>query len=187
MSDSSSHLTPDHNEPKSKIQQTFDFALPVILIIGLVALLAIMKGENVQGYSPIFPQDAWLIRVVAYLVIGAELATAFVISAALLQATISYTRHLLDPINQQINYTERIRLRLGHMLNLGLEFAIGSDILRLSVSPSSADIIILFSKVLLRILLNYFLDREIQASEELCGPGNYVPPLLDLDNPDDRI
>jgi len=154
------------------------YALPVILITGLAALLAIMADKPIQGYQPIFPQEAWLTNVVAYLIMGAELATAFVIGAALLRATVSYTRHLFDPINRQINYTERIRLRLGHMLNLGLEFAIGSDILRLAVAPSTQDIIILFAKVLLRILLNYFLDREIRASEELCGPGNYVPPII---------
>jgi uncharacterized membrane protein len=181
MSDSSSHNRFDNNEPKQTIQQCFEFALPVIFIAGLVALLAIMRGEDIQGYAPIFPQEAWLTKIVVYLVLGAEFATAFVIGASLVQATISYTRHLFDPINRQINYTERIRLRLGHMLNLGLEFAIGSDILRLAVAPSSQDIIILFAKVMLRILLNYFLDREIKASEELCGPGNYVPPLLDKD------
>jgi uncharacterized membrane protein len=181
MSDSSTHGSFDNEGPKSKIQQGIDFALPVILIVGLVAILAIMSGEPVQGYQPIFPQEAWLTRVVAYLVMAAELATAFVIGAALARATVSYIRHLFDPINRQINYTERIRLRLGHMLNLGLEFAIGSDILRLAVAPSSQDILILFAKVLLRILLNYFLDREIRASEELCGPGNYVPPIVSDD------
>ena len=171
-------------QTKNGIKQCLDFALPVILIAGLVGILTIMKGEPVQGYLPIFPQEAWLTSVVAYLVMGAELATALVIGAALVQATIDYAKHLFDPINRQINYTERIRLRLGHMLNLGLEFAIGSDILRLAVAPSSQDIIILFAKVLLRILLNYFLDREIKASEELCGPGNYVPPLIDYEDID---
>jgi uncharacterized membrane protein len=171
----------NNRQSKNSVQQCFEFALPVILIAGLVAVLALMRGEHVLGYAPIFPQEAWLTRIVAFLVMGAELATAFVISIAIIHATISYIRHLFDPINRQINYTERIRLRLGHMLNLGLELAIGSDILRLAVAPSSQDILILFSKVLLRILLNYFLDREIRASEELCGPGNYVPPLIDID------
>ena len=181
MSDPSSHMETNQDGQKNKFQQGIDYALPVILIVGLVAILAIMSGEPVQGYQPIFPQEAWLTRVVAYLVMAAELATAFVIGAALARATVSYIRHLFDPINRQINYTERIRLRLGHMLNLGLEFAIGSDILRLAVAPSSQDILILFAKVLLRILLNYFLDREIRASEELCGPGNYVPPIVSDD------
>jgi uncharacterized membrane protein len=136
MSDSSSHNRFDDNEPKQTIQQCLDFALPVILIAGLVALLAIVKDEQIQGYSPIFPQEAWLTKIVVYLVLGAEFATAYVIGAALIHATVSYTKHLFDPINRQINYTERIRLRLGHMLNLGLEFAIGSDILRLAVAPA---------------------------------------------------
>lgn len=184
MSDLSSVTNTDEGNHKNNVQRCLDFALPVILIAGLVGILALMKGEPVQGYLPIFPQEAWLTNVVAYLVIGAELATALVIGAALIQATIDYTKHLFDPINRQINYTERIRLRLGHMLNLGLEFAIGSDILRLAVAPSSQDILILFAKVMLRILLNYFLDREIKASEELCGPGNYVPPLIDLEDID---
>ena len=169
------------DKPSQDSQQNehwMNYILPVTLITGLAALLAIMADKPIQGYQPIFPQEAWLTNIVAYLIIGAELATAFVIGAALVRATVSYIRHLFDPINRQINYTERIRLRLGHMLNLGLEFAIGSDVLRLAVAPSTQDIIILFAKVLLRILLNYFLDREIRASEELCGPGNYVPPII---------
>ena len=168
----------NNNKFKNSLQQSCDYVLPIVLIVGLVAILAIMSGEPVQGYQPIFPQEAWLTQIVSYLIMAAELATAFVIGAALARATVSYIRHLFDPINRQINYTERIRLRLGHMLNLGLEFAIGSDILRLAVAPSSQDILILFAKVLLRILLNYFLDREIRASGELCGPGNYVPPIV---------
>lgn len=176
-----------NDQSKPTIQYCIDFVLPVILIAGLVALLAIMMGEPVQGYTPLIPEESIFTRGLGYLIIGLELATAYVIATAMIRATISYTRHLFDPINRQINYTERIRLRLGHMLNLGLEFAIGSDILRLAVAPSTRDIIILFTKVLLRILLNYFLDREIQASEELCGPGNYVPPLNDTDEMDENV
>lgn len=177
---------PNENR-KTTMEHCVDFVLPVILIGGLVALLAIMIREPVQGYEGIIPQDAWLTHVLSYIIVATEIATAFVIASALARATISYTRHLFDPINRQINYTERIRLRLGHMLNLGLEFAIGSDILRLAVAPSTRDIIILFTKVLLRILLNYFLDREIRASEELCGPGNYIPPMDDPETADENI
>jgi uncharacterized membrane protein len=177
----------NNGQTKNGVKQCLDFALPVILIAGLVSLLAIMMGNPVEGYTPLIPEEGFFTRILGYVIIAMELATAFVIVAALIRATLSYTRHLFDPINRQINYTERIRLRLGHMLNLGLEFAIGSDILRLTIAPSTRDIIILFTKVLLRILLNYFLDREIRASEELCGPGNYVPPLNGLDDMDEYI
>lgn len=151
------------------------YILPVALIAGLVALLSIVANRPTDELQPIIPQEEWLTQIAGYLIIAAEGAAALVIGSAVIRAIISYSRHLLDPMTRQINYTERIRLRLGHMLNLGLEFAMGSDILRLAVSPSTGDVIILFSIVLLRVLLNYFLEREIRSSAEFCGPGDYVP------------
>ena len=155
------------------------YLLPVAIIAGLVALLIVIAQQPPDELQPIIPQEEWLTQVAGYLIIGAEAAAAYVIGAAVLRAVISYTRHLLDPMTRQINFTERIRLRLGHMLNLGLEFAMASDILRLAVSPTTGDIIILFAIVLLRILLNYFLEREIRSSAEFCGPGDYLPPAED--------
>jgi uncharacterized membrane protein len=153
------------------------YILPVAIIAGLVALLIVIAQQPPDELQPIIPQEEWLTSVAGYLIIGAEAAAAFVIGSAVVRAIVSYTRHLFDPMSRQINFTERIRLRLGHMLNLGLEFAMGSDILRLAVSPTTGDIIILFAIVLLRILLNYFLEREIRSSAEFCGPGDYLPPI----------
>ena len=153
------------------------YILPVALIAGLVALLTIIAEQPMEELTPVIPEEEWLTEIVGWLIMAAEAAAAFVIGAAVVRAIISFIQHILDPMTLQIDYTERIRLRLGHMLNLGLEFAMGSDILRLAVSPSTADVIILFSIVLLRILLNYFLEREIRSSEEFCGPGDYVPPM----------
>ena len=153
------------------------YILPVALIAGLVALLIVISQQPPETMEPIIPQEEWLTKIVGYLIIAAEAAATYVIGAAVIRAIIGYTRHLFDPMSRQIDFTERIRLRLGHMLNLGLEFAMGSDILRLAVSPTTADVIILFAIVLLRILLNYFLEREIRSSAEFCGPGDYVPPV----------
>jgi len=134
------------------------YILPVALIAGLVALLTIIADQPVEEIESIIPQEELLTQVVSYLIIAAEAAAAFVIGSAMVRAVISYVQHILDPMSRQINYTEQIRLRLGHMLSLGLEFAMGSDILRLAVSPTTSDVIILFAIVLLRILLNYFLE-----------------------------
>lgn len=152
------------------------YLLPLILIAGLVALLTIIADQPMEALATIIPEEEWLTHIAGYLIMAAEGAAALVIGAAVIQAMISYTKHLFDPMTRQINYTERIRLRLGHMLNLGLEFAMASDILRLAVAPSTGDVIILLAIVLLRILLNYFLEREIRSSEEFCGPGDFVPP-----------
>jgi uncharacterized membrane protein len=162
--------------PSERDEHWMSYILPVALIAGLVALLTIISDQPGEELQPIIPQEAWLTSVVGYLIIGIEAAAAYVIGAAVIRAIISYTRHLFDKLAKQVNSTEQIRLRMGHMLNLGLEFAMASDILRLAVSPTTADIIILFAIVLLRILLNYFLEREIRSSQEFCGPGDYVPP-----------
>lgn len=151
--------------------------LPITIIAGLVFLLSIVADQPIDELESVIPEEEYLTQIAGYLIIAAEGAAAFIIGSAVIQAIISFIRHLFDPMTQQINYTERIRLRLGHMLNLGLEFAMGSDILRLAISPSTADVIILLAIVLLRILLNFFLEREIRSSAEFCGPGDYIPPM----------
>lgn len=96
------------------------YILPVALIAGLVALLIVIAQQPPDELQPIISQEEWLTGFAGYLIIGAEAAAAYVIGAAVVRAVISYTRHLLDPMTRQINFTERIRLRLGHMLTLGL-------------------------------------------------------------------
>lgn len=59
-----------------------------------------------------------------------------------------------------------IRLQLGRVLALGLEFTVASDILRTAVAPTRQDILNLGAIVLLRTLLNYFLEREISQGEQ---------------------
>jgi uncharacterized membrane protein len=162
---------------RRKNEHWMHYLLPIAQIAGLVALLSIVATQPSLELEPIIPQEEWLTTIAGYIIIGAEAGAALVIGTAIIRATVSYIRHIFDPLNRQIDYTERIRLRLGHMLNLGLEFAMGSDILRLAVSPSTEEIIILLAIVLLRILLNYFLEREIRSSADFCGPGNYVPPV----------
>lgn len=168
-------MTDNSSKNNNREEHCMNYLLPIAVIAGLVVLLIVISDTPLE-LPPIIPQEEILTTVAGYLIIAAEAAAALVIGSAVISAIINYIRHLFDPMARQINSTERIRLRLGHMLNLGLEFAMGSDILRLAVSPTTADIIILFAIVLLRILLNYFLEREIRSSAEFCGPGDYIPP-----------
>lgn len=169
-------MSEEFSQGPMREEHPISYILPVALIAGLVALLFIVSGQPPEELQSVIPQEEWLTPIAGYFIIAAEGAAALVIGSAVVTAIVGYVRHMLDPLASQINSTERIRLRLGHMLNLGLEFAMGSDILRLAVSPSTGDVIILFAIVLLRILLNYFLEREIRSSAEFCGPGDYIPP-----------
>ncbi|KUH38681.1 MULTISPECIES: DUF1622 domain-containing protein [Streptomyces] len=66
----------------------------------------------------------------------------------------------------------RIRLRLGRFLVLGLEFQLAGDVLRTAVAPSFAEIGQLAAIAAIRTALNYFLGREIaQERDEIERAG----------------
>jgi uncharacterized membrane protein len=62
------------------------------------------------------------------------------------------------------------RLRLGRWLSLALEFELAADILRTAIAPSWDEIGKLAAIVVLRTLLNYFLEREIRSSDAAANP-----------------
>ncbi|MFV0131761.1 DUF1622 domain-containing protein [Streptomyces sp. HMX87] len=79
----------------------------------------------------------------------------------------------------QVSGFNRIRLRLGRFLVLGLEFQLAGDVLRTAVAPSFTEIGQLAAIAAIRTALNYFLGREIaqeraelnaEASREQAGP-----------------
>jgi uncharacterized membrane protein len=139
--------------------------LPLALIAGLVLLLGFDVGGPGEAKAMITPLEPWLQLLVGYLATGAEIAAALVIGVAVLRAIGLYLYQLLTNMDAQFSYTESIRLRLGRVLALGLEFTIASDILRTVVSPTRQEIMNLGAIVLLRSLLNYFLEMEISAGE----------------------
>lgn len=139
--------------------------LPLALIFGLVLLLNLNAGQTSSETNTGSPLEAWLKLIVGYLAAGAEIAAAIVIGAAVIRGILNYVRQLFSH-RQHIDSTESIRLQLGRVLALGLEFTVASDILRTAVAPTRQDILNLGAIVLLRTLLNYFLEREIQQGEQ---------------------
>ena len=60
----------------------------------------------------------------------------------------------------------RVRLDLGRMLALGLEFQLASDILRTAIAPTLREIAELAAVAAIRTALNYFLGKEIRQERE---------------------
>lgn len=56
-----------------------------------------------------------------------------------------------------------IRLRLGRVLTLGLEFIVAADLIGTTTAPDYYSVGIVASIVLIRTLLSYTLNREINA------------------------
>jgi uncharacterized membrane protein len=147
-------------------ESLINLILPLTLILGLVALLS-LNTEQVAGERQVIsPLEEWLRVIVGYLAAGTEIAAAIVIGGAVVRGITLYLRLFFARSSLHFDSTEGIRLQLGRVLALGLEFTVASDILRTAVAPSRQDILSLGEIVLLRTLLNYFLEREIQQGEQ---------------------
>ena len=59
-----------------------------------------------------------------------------------------------------------VRLDLGRFLTLGLEFQLGSDLLRTAVAPTFREIGQLAAVATIRTALNFFLARDIREERE---------------------
>jgi uncharacterized membrane protein len=150
---------------RSSAESLTNLFLPLALILGLVLLLNADAGQNSAEVRTGTPLESWLKVIVDYLAGAAEIAAALVIGAAVFRGIVTYIRQLFSR-RQHVDATEGIRLQLGRVLALGLEFTVASDILRTAVAPTRQDILNLGAIVLLRTLLNYFLELEIRQGEQ---------------------
>jgi uncharacterized membrane protein len=150
---------------KGFLESLINLLLPLGLIFGLVLLLSLNVDETPID-SGATPLESWLKVIVGYLTAGTEIAAALVIGVAVIRGIFEYISVLFSRSRPRVDVTESVRLKLGRSLTLGLEFTVASDILRTAVAPTRQDILNLAAIVLLRTLLNYFLEREIEQGEQ---------------------
>lgn len=143
-----------------------NFLIPLSLVFGLFLLLSLDTEQVDKTAVPENPIETWVNPIVAYLAAGAEIAAALVIGFGIFQSIFVYASALFSRSKRGSDLTESIRLRLGRVLVLGLEFTVAADILRTVVAPTRPDILNLAAIVFLRTLLNYFLEQEIRQVEE---------------------
>lgn len=158
---------PSRPDPRGDSRVWSEVVLCLGLITGVVVLLVIdpgtPAGEPMQEGSE--GLEGILRTAVHLLAAGAEIAAASVIGWGVVQAFASYALKVVRPGGDAVNSTEGLRVRLGRTLALGLEFTLASDILQTAVAPGRAEVILLGIIILLRTLLNIFLEREIEAIE----------------------
>lgn len=96
-----------------------------------------------------------------YMVYFAEIAAAIIILIGAIQAIWIYFKFIIgrkkcfDDLNQG-------RLKLGYSLSLGLGFLVGADVIKSAVTPTWNEIGILGAVVGIRIILNFFLMRDLR-------------------------
>lgn len=114
-----------------------------------------------------------------YLAGGIEAAAALLVAVAALEAMLRAIPLLFtkeDPANEE---KEAVRLRLGHWLTVAIEFELAADILRTAVAPTWNIIGQLAAIVVLRTVLNYFLQQEIaRTARRKAQTGLEAPVTL---------
>lgn len=85
---------------------------------------------------------------------------AIIILMGILRALIHYFRWIFG--NSKIDMNT-IRLNLGLVITLGLEFIVAADLIGTTTAPDYYTVGILASIVLIRTLLSYTINREISS------------------------
>jgi uncharacterized membrane protein len=140
--------------------------LPIALIAGLIGFLLLGLGEELlepQLESAIEPHLRTIAAWAASIVEGIAI---LVIAIGVFRSTTLYLVQNLKPVESRNEFIKAIQLGLGRTLALGLEFLIAGDILRTAVAPTQHQILRLGAIVLLRTLMNYFLEHEMHQVEE---------------------
>ena len=104
-------------------------------------------------------------ELTVYLAGAIEVAAAIIIGFAAVEATLRALPLFVPRRSPLHDDVEIIRLRLGRWLTLAIEFELAADILRTAVTPTWNDIGQLAAIVVLRTVLNYFLQREVGKAE----------------------
>lgn len=114
-----------------------------------------------QQIKDVFQLIAFVLSVLAGVII--------VIAAvdSLIRYVIKFGDYLKDPVS-----TDTIRLRLGRSLSFALEFLVGADILRTIIAPSLTEIAVLGATVAIRVVLNFFLEREADHLQAAPAAGD---------------
>jgi uncharacterized membrane protein len=98
-----------------------------------------------------------------YMAFAVEAIAALVIAFSVIQGTWATVLVILrrppEPYGK-----EAVRIQLGRWLAVALEFELAADILRTAVAPTWNQIGQLAAIVVLRTVLNYFLQQEIDKS-----------------------
>ena len=109
-------------------------------------------------------------QLTVFLAGGIEVAAAIIVGVAAIQATLRSCPLFIPRKTPLGDEVEIIRLSLGRWLTLAIEFELAADILRTAVTPTWNDIGQLAAIVVLRTVLNYFLQREVSRAESRRQP-----------------
>ena len=105
-------------------------------------------------------------RVLGFLAIIVDASTGLAIGIGVFAALVRTGRLAFWGNRGLDSSMSEIRITLGRWLALALELALAADVLRTVMVPSWDEIGKLGAIVVLRTVLNYFLEREIEQEQK---------------------
>ena len=90
-----------------------------------------------------------------------------IILLGVLTGFIRYLKYSFDDFSYQKTDINKIRLNLGLVLTLGLEFIVAADLIGTTTAPDYYSVGIVASIVLIRTVLSYTLNREINSLRKI--------------------
>jgi uncharacterized membrane protein len=99
-----------------------------------------------------------------YVALFLEGAAVLVIVIGAVQSCVIYIRRGLIKRSELITLMQS-RFKLGLSLSLGLGFLVGADVVKTAISPTWTDIGQLAAIVVIRIVINFFLMRDMRQIE----------------------
>jgi uncharacterized membrane protein len=112
-----------------------------------------------------------------YLAAAIEASAGIIIGLAAIEATYRAVGLYFFFRQSPEESKETIRLRLGRWLALALEFELAADILRTAIAPTWSEVGLLAAIVVLRTVLNFFLQMEIEKAAQNKNEINSAPAL----------
>jgi uncharacterized membrane protein len=102
-------------------------------------------------------------QILLYIQHGISFLGVLLILSGVLIAMSEYVKHFFSKQKkiQQDPFINRIRLNLGRTLILGLEFIVAADLIGTTTAPDYYSVGIVASIVLIRTLLSFSLNKEI--------------------------
>lgn len=127
--------------------------------------------DYVRESSALHQRFGWLVEGIEYLVVAIVVAGCLILLIGALRFIVGFMRaELSGDATTRVRGVNRERVELGRYILAGLELLIVSDIIHTALSLAMADLVFLGVLVVIRSLISYFLDRELeQVRKELTG------------------
>ena len=103
--------------------------------------------------------------VAEYIALFLEGVAVLVIVIGAIQSFVIFIRRGLTK-RMDLSTQIQSRFKLGLSLSLGLGFLVGADVIKTAISPTWTEIGQLAAIVVIRIVLNFFLMRDMKQIEE---------------------